>query len=587
MPAAAAPVVARLKREDCPRTKHDSLFSPWKVLVGPSDWEDHSAGKEGVQRYRIRNLPDNFPGLYELGVAGVSDEGVRSRRRDSRGVVVVYLGQADSVRARLQQYGRSGSHLDTGNSLASAAKDEVNVVAAGPGLFREVFSRGYSVVFRCAQMDNKQEAEKTEAQLLRVFDYAWNKLQNGACRREEILVKLEQAAASHRTSLLSRICHMKQDIFGVKAGIKIKGSGSVNTSPGVMKSMLPRVRTFVGFRPQLVNSDDSGDKAIDIPWKKISGIPCGNRQAHRRRFEGHKVKKIDVAKRRTVPIQDSNSFCGVVLEDGSSCLEHPVEGRKRCSLHKGRRIKGSPKSSSKTSYPCQAEIPIPCLTEDLDSSGRTQEIIESIPPLTEDLDKLDRTHESEILPKNICVTVEESLRESNSIKAEEAKDREAPEVKTREAPTEDGTDEASRDASICEEKASHAEPESQEPQPSGRMWFELLKAQKKSGAMADNVHPSRGSESQIRGRDHAAPICGAMADNGSCKIVPIVGRKICEKDGGIEVTGASFSRSSVWPCTCGARTPDGSPCMNKPVEGRKRCALHKGQRASCTPTPSV
>ena len=72
-------------------------------------------------------------------------------------------------------------------------------------------------------MDNKQEAEKTEALLLRVFDYAWNKLQNGACRREEILLKLEQGAASHRSSLLSRVRHMKQDIFGVKAGIKIKG----------------------------------------------------------------------------------------------------------------------------------------------------------------------------------------------------------------------------------------------------------------------------------------------------------------------------------------------------------------------------
>ncbi|RLM87393.1 uncharacterized protein C2845_PM04G31010 [Panicum miliaceum] len=488
MPASPAPVTARLKREDCHRNKHDPLFSPWKVLVGPSDWEDHSAGKDGVQRYRIRNLPDNFPGLYELSVAGASDEGVRARRRDSRGVVVVYLGQADSVRARLQQYGRSGSHLDTGNSLGSAGKDEVNVVAPGLGLFREVFFRGYSIVFRCALMDNKQEAEKIEAQLLRVFDYAWNKLQNGACRREEILLKLEQGAASHRSSLLTP--HETRYIWS--------------------KS-----------RPHLVNSDDSGGEAIDIPSKKISGIPCGNRQARRRRSEGYKVKKIDVAKRRTVPIRDSNSFCGVVLEDGSSCLEHPVEGRKRCSLHKGRRVKGSPKSSS-TSYPCQAEIPIPRLTEALDNSDRTQEVIESIPHLTEDLDNSDRTQESEILPKNISITVEESLRQSNSIKAEQ--------VKNREAPTEDGTHDASQDACICEEKASHAEPESQEPQPSGRMWFDLLKAQKKS----TSTHASRGSGSQTRIRDRATPICGAVANNGSCKMVPIAGRKICEKDSGIE-----------------------------------------------------
>jgi hypothetical protein len=62
----------------------------------------------------------------------------------------VYLGQADNVRARLQQYGRTGSHLDTGNQLAAVGKAEINAVAAGPGLFREVFSKGYSLMFRCA-----------------------------------------------------------------------------------------------------------------------------------------------------------------------------------------------------------------------------------------------------------------------------------------------------------------------------------------------------------------------------------------------------------------------------------------------------
>ncbi|KAJ1291655.1 hypothetical protein BS78_02G332500 [Paspalum vaginatum] len=549
MPAAAAPVTLRLKREDCPRTKHDSLFSPWKVLIGPSDWEDHAAGKEGVQRYRIRNLPDNFPGLYELGVAVASDEGVRSRRRDARGVVVVYLGQADSVRARLQQYGRSGSHLDTANSIGSAGKDVVNALTAGPGLFREVFLRGYSVVFRCARMDNKQEAEKTEAQLLRVFDYAWNKLQNGSCRREEILLKLEQRTANHRSSLLSRVRQMKQKIFGEKAGIEIKGYESGNTSPRIMKRMLPRVRTIVRFRPLLFNSDDSGDEATDIP--------CANRQAHRRRSNGYKVKRIDVAKRRTVPIQDSNSTCGVVLEDGSSCLEHPVQGRKRCSLHKGRRVKGSPKSSP-TSYPCQVEIPI----------------TESIPGITEDLGNSVETNESERLPKNVSITLNKPWMQSNNFEPKK--------VETGEAPTEDETPEISGDACICEEKASHHESKSQELHPSGRMWFELLKSEKKLA----RAHPTRGSGSQIRVGDQVAPICRATTASGPCKMALTAGIARFD-DSGTEVTGALFSRSSGWPCICGARTSDGAPCMNKPVEGRKRCVLHKGQRASCPPAASV
>ncbi|KAM0913003.1 hypothetical protein ACQ4PT_012439 [Festuca glaucescens] len=364
MPAAAV-AAARLKREDCPRTKHDSLFSPWKVLVGPLDWEDHSAGKEGVQRYHTHNLPDNFPGLYELGVARSSYDGVRARRNGSAVVVVVYLGQADNVRTRLQQYGRTGSHLDIGNPLAALGKAEINMLAAGPGLFREVFSRGYSVMFRCAPMGNKKEAEKTEGQLLRVFDYAWNKLQNGACRREEILLKLEQR--SHRTSLLSRVRHFKQKVFGDRAGIKITSSGSFGISSGSTESMLPRVRTFVGFRPRSVNSCDSLNEAIDIHRKCTpqANTP-GSNQAHRR-IGGYKVKKIDVITRRTAPLRESNSVCGVTLEDGSTCLEDPLEGRKRCDLHKGRRVrvKQSCKVSS-SSYTCQVVIPtdesIPQLT---------------------------------------------------------------------------------------------------------------------------------------------------------------------------------------------------------------------------------
>ncbi|TVU38172.1 hypothetical protein EJB05_11528 [Eragrostis curvula] len=550
MPAATAAV--RLKREDCPRTKHDSLFSPWKVLVGPSDWEDHAAGKEGVQRYRTRNLPDNFPGLYELGVAGASDEGLRTRGRDSRSVVVVYLGQADSVRARLQQYGRSGSHLDTGNS---AGKDEVSALATGTGLFREVFARGYSVVFRCALMDNKQEAEKTEAQLLRVFDYAWNKLQNGACRREEVLLKLERI--SYRSSLLSRVRHMKQTIFGEKAGIKIKGSGSVDTPSGIMRSMLPRVHTFVRFRPHLVNSDDGEGETIDIPWNRTyQGNTFGNRQAHGRRSEGYKVKRIDVAKRRTVPIQYFNSVCGVVLEDGSSCLEEPVQGRKRCNLHKGRRIKGSLNCSS-SSPPCQVEV----------SNAK------SVPRQTENLNNSDHAQESELMSKNLATALKEQSRQSSCFEAKE--------VKTGEAPTEDGTHETAGESGIYGQKSFHAESQSQVEQASGRMWFQLLKAQTKSVS----THPARGPGCQTRIADDITAISGATKTNGTFETVPNAGKTRCEKLS--EVKGTSFSRSSGWPCTCGARTSDGSPCMNQPVEGRKRCALHKGQRAPYPPIPLI
>lgn len=64
----------------------------------------------------------------------------------SDGVIVVYLGQADNVRTRLQRYGRIGAHL--GNNLNDCGPTK------GPGLFEDVFSRGHSIVFRWVPVSN-------------------------------------------------------------------------------------------------------------------------------------------------------------------------------------------------------------------------------------------------------------------------------------------------------------------------------------------------------------------------------------------------------------------------------------------------
>jgi GIY-YIG domain-containing protein len=113
--------------------------------VGPSDWDDHWFGKEGAHRYRIHNLPENFPGLYELGI---TNAGTRTRSDDLNDVLVVYLGQADNVRARLQHYGCTGSHLECGK-LDSLKKGGHIKVKEDSGLFREVFAQGFFNAFRC------------------------------------------------------------------------------------------------------------------------------------------------------------------------------------------------------------------------------------------------------------------------------------------------------------------------------------------------------------------------------------------------------------------------------------------------------
>lgn len=132
----------------------DSLcvFQLVQILVGPSDWKDYLQGKEGATRYRLQNLlKSSGPGVYELGVA-VSQTGLGREigKLDPGRIVVVYLGQADNVKTRLQHYGRTGAHLGN-NYLKGCPHDSKSVcLPKGPGLFEEILSRGYPIVFRWA-----------------------------------------------------------------------------------------------------------------------------------------------------------------------------------------------------------------------------------------------------------------------------------------------------------------------------------------------------------------------------------------------------------------------------------------------------
>ncbi|XP_078149236.1 protein EFFECTOR OF TRANSCRIPTION 2-like isoform X1 [Carex rostrata] len=342
----------RVKREECSRTKHDALFSPWKILVGPSDWDDH--GKEGASRYRIHNLPENFPGLYELSIVKPGTKaGTKTRSDDLKDVVVVYLGQADNVRTRLQDYGRTGSHLECGK-LDSLAKREHVPVKKEPGLFREVFARGFSIAFRCVPMTNKLEAEKREAQLLDNFDYAWNQIHNGSIRREESLSKLEKIlSSSQMSSSIFQKCQNLKKSFHVKK-VRVR----INKSVIFDKYMVPEVRK-VGRRivetrkERLLNNNSLGCEieqalvSVCGAVSEIDGSICKNPPAvGRKRCEVHKGRKINKSCRQVLQLETETShtttpietICGIALGDGGVCANRPIQGRKRCEYHKGRRI---------------------------------------------------------------------------------------------------------------------------------------------------------------------------------------------------------------------------------------------------------
>ncbi|KAK9101220.1 hypothetical protein Scep_024650 [Stephania cephalantha] len=415
----------RLKREECKRTKHDSIFSQWKILIGPNDWKNYSMGKDGTERYRIHNLPISCscPGLYELGIAStLNDLGRDIGKLSHDRIIVVYLGQAENLRTRLQYYGRDGSHLDGDNSFGIPCNSDGFGFQKGPGLFRQIFSRGFPIVFRWTQvrtdlfpfemislcskidevsiqkkrivrgllmdlirmqikkpdvvlvhvwmnvpsneggavvsfaeedeikslrkgshwtMENKKEAEKAEALLLRTFDYAWNKGGNGVRRRNDVLLKLDEIVSnSISVDMIRRKFQqwMWDNSFGrKKVGIRIKSihaTETESTSSIDSENKDPRFRIFkLGrSRPSLVRNKSSISDAELVP---VGSVPILNESIS---------QNILITTRNGVLMMDQcdkSVVCGVVFDDGSVCMEEPVQGRKRCILHKGMRTNGS------------------------------------------------------------------------------------------------------------------------------------------------------------------------------------------------------------------------------------------------------
>ncbi|XP_057765625.1 protein EFFECTOR OF TRANSCRIPTION 2-like [Salvia miltiorrhiza] len=381
----------RLKREDFRRTKHDSAFSQWKILIGAFDWEDYSMGKEGVERYRTENLPNwtSCPGVYELGIATSRPQsGRETRKLDSSSVIPVYLGQADNLRNRLQQYGRDGAHLENGYTSSKTVSCQSISSHKGPGLFTDIFSRGLPIVYRCAPIKSKNDAEITEKQLLDKFDYAWNKGSNVSRRQDDIHKKLERLEKTSKFSLLA-----KEFLFSNKreVGIKIRngsnmngtgnstifsrihgvrrlqetpmhsgygdcgdnicgvatGHGSVCTSPPVAGRK--RCAVHKGLRVNGYNSKLATEGKLPLAANPKSGVETyqeySDNQDQKQRYitENHHPCEQTSGK-------NFNLTCGIILEDGSPCKRSPVRGNKRCLEHKGRRIRRSNLSFQTKNY---------------------------------------------------------------------------------------------------------------------------------------------------------------------------------------------------------------------------------------------
>ncbi|KAI3447107.1 hypothetical protein Pfo_003772 [Paulownia fortunei] len=307
-PAATATSIAtigRLKREDFSHLHrhHRKAFTAWKILIGASDWKDYSMGKEGAEKYRTQNLPNSTscPGVYELGIATLvlPRPGRESRKLGSSSVVPVYVGQADNVRTRLQQYGRHGAHLENGSPNEEFTHCPSVSSLQGPGLFSGIFSKGSSIVYRLAPMKSKKDAEKFEDQLLGIYDYAWNKRSNGYRRPVDIHKKLDCCAKKSQFSLL----HIMLQYFHQK----ILGGKTKTCDPFLLEN---RYNSATGM--------DS--KGI------LSRI--------------FRIKRLQPRRVQSGSSDDSTGICGVAIGHKSICTKPPVEGRKRCAEHKGMKVNG-------------------------------------------------------------------------------------------------------------------------------------------------------------------------------------------------------------------------------------------------------
>ncbi|EOA13287.1 hypothetical protein CARUB_v10026317mg [Capsella rubella] len=335
------------------------------VLIGSNDWEDFKNGKDGVCRYRVQNLPrKSFPGLYELGVAVIdSDQG---RKLEPDDVLAAYLGQAESVRSRLQRYGRSGAHLRNVYSLfdCEIVESPVKKAATG-GLFEDIFSKGGSILYRWAPMGSKRVAEATEGMLLSTFDYAWNKGSNGERRQLDLLKKLgDRKFMSKRKPGISRVLF---PFLSNQVGIRIKGEKHVLKEERKLSSdvdeekstnFLSSILKLTRSRPQPVSDrfDEMDGSCTDSVCGVIleNGGFCNRSPVKGRKrcieHKGQRVCRVSPEKQTPPPNleiftgqdrhshKDSDVRCGVILPDMESCSKRAVQGRKRCEDHKGMRI---------------------------------------------------------------------------------------------------------------------------------------------------------------------------------------------------------------------------------------------------------
>ncbi|XP_024005800.1 protein EFFECTOR OF TRANSCRIPTION 1 [Eutrema salsugineum] len=104
--------------------------------------------------------------------------------------------------------------------------------------------------------------------------------------------------------------------------------------PGLPQTILPVTQKIIGNRTKDKKDDLAEERAIssDAAGEKSDFL------APIVRLSRSRPQPVSDRHDDIVDDSDSASICGVLLEDGTTCTTSPMQGRKRCTVHRGQRI---------------------------------------------------------------------------------------------------------------------------------------------------------------------------------------------------------------------------------------------------------
>ncbi|XP_077209945.1 uncharacterized protein LOC143845469 isoform X2 [Tasmannia lanceolata] len=434
------------------------------------------------------------------------------------------------------------------------------------------------------EMQNKKEAEKTERQLLKIYDYAWNKTHNGTRRPDDILQKLDKtnSGIAQFSNFLEPFNPRNWSPFSVKQeGIKIYSTMKDTESilNGSEHIIGPRAFTFSRSRPRLVSRNCDVNDNDDICGVALGdGSICKCRPVDGRKRCGQHVGMRITGTSSVVVIpsvtkdeyvSENYTICGVALDDGSVCRSRPIEGRKRCGEHKGMRVNESfstsfvPKGDLETTEKHRKEEHSICGVTLGDGSLCRSIPIEGRQRCGEHRGmRVNGTFSSSFVPKGDLETTEKHRKEEHSICGVTL-----------------------GDGSLCRSIPIE-----------GRQICGEHRGMRVNGTFSSSFVPKGDLKTTWNHFNEEYTICGVALGNGSvCRSRPIDGRQRCGEHKGMRVNG-TFSTSFVPKgdmetkrnhfkeeyTICGVALGNGSVCRSRPIEGRQRCGEHKGMRVNET-----